>query len=574
LGAVQVLCLDKTGTLTRNRMAATALYVDGRRVGPDEDNASGAGPVATATTRLFLRAITLCNESEFGRDELGRPVTIGSATENALLELARDRGLDVAETRRRYPLLETHHRAEGRPFMVTEHRLPGGRRLLVIKGAPRSVVTRCDTLRQGQRRRQLTDAHAGDIIHENERWAGEGLRVLGVATATVGKGEDAREARFEWLGLVGLSDPLREGVKALIADLHGAGIRTVMITGDQSATAYSIANELGLSAGRPLNILDSTNLAGVDREALKGLVQEVDVFARVSPSHKLEIVQALQQAGMVVAMTGDGINDGPALKAADVGIAMGSAQLDIARSVADIVIEDDNLSTLVTAIAEGRTTYGNIRKALRFLLSTNFGEIGMVLASLLLGLKPPFTAMQLLWINLVTDIFPGLALAQEPAEDGVLERRPRRPDRPIVSDEDLTIMLRESVIMTGGTLAAYVYGLMRYGSGPRASTLALSTLIGGQMAHALACRSEEVGIHELQRLAPNRPLDLALGGTLAVQALSTLLPPLQRLLGTTRLGLLDLGVSAVASAVPALVNDRLKRAARDDAPPADKKAEQ
>jgi Ca2+-transporting ATPase len=304
-------------------------------------------------------------------------------------------------------------------------------------------------------------------------------------------------------------------------------------------------------------------LGGIDADALTGLVQEVDVFARVSPSHKLEIVQALRRAGQIVAMTGDGINDGPALKAADVGVAMGSAQLDVARSVADIVIEDDNLATLVTAIAEGRTTYGNIRKTVKFLLSTNFGEIGIVLASLLLGLKPPFNAMQLLWINLVTDIFPGLALAQEPAEDGVLARPPRDPAEPIIDNEDLGVMIRESAVMTGGTLASYLYGLWRYGPGPQASTLALSTIVGGELAHALACRSDELSLLEHHRLAPNRKLDLALGGTAAIQWLATALPPLRRLLGTAPLGPLDLLVSGLSVAIPELINDRLTFASRD-----------
>ena len=488
LGAIEVLCLDKTGTLTRNRMAVTALAVDGHRLEFAADGTPAPGPLSQRRFDQFLRALALCNESIVTRDELGRPQTQGSATENALLELAVAGNLDIDKTRERYPLLATHHRAEGRPFMITEHRLPGGRRLLVMKGSPRAVVERCARLRRGRGTRNLSETDAAEVVRENERWAGDGLRVLAVATATLDKGAKAAEAPFEYLGLVGLSDPLRDGVKELIADLHAAGIRTVMITGDQSATAYAIATELGLSGNRPLKILDSTDLGDLDADALTGLAQEVDVFARVSPSHKLEIVQALRRTGQVVAMTGDGINDGPALKAADVGVAMGSAQLDVARSVADIVIEDDNLATLVTAIAEGRTTYGNIRKTVRFLLSTNFGEIGIVLASLLLGLKPPFNAMQLLWINLVTDIFPGLALAQEPAEDGVLSRPPRDPAEPIIGNEDLATMIRESAVMTGGTLASYLYGLWRYGPGPQASTLALSTIVGGELAHALACR--------------------------------------------------------------------------------------
>ncbi|MGB5621301.1 MAG: HAD-IC family P-type ATPase, partial [Gammaproteobacteria bacterium] len=367
-----------------------------------------------------------------------------------------------------------------------------------------------------------------------------------------------RDAGLVWLGLVGMTDPLRAGMAEVIADMHQAGIRTVMITGDQSATAYAVGKALNLSQGKPLKVLDSVQLDRLPAELRQALAHETHVFARVSPSHKLEIVQALQRSGRIVAMTGDGINDGPALKAADVGVAMGGAGQDVARSLSDVVLEDDRLATMLTAVAQGRTIYANIRKALHFLLSTNFSEMEVMLAAIALGLAPPLNPLQLLWVNLITDVFPGLALAMEAPEPGVMERAPRASDEPIIRREDLKQMGLESGLITTGTLASYGWGLLRYGSGASASGLAFNTLTVAQLLHAYLCRSEDAGLVQSGR-PRNRHLDTAVGLSLAAQAGTMILPPVRRLLGSGAVGLFDLPVIAAGAIGPLLLNDWRKR---------------
>mgnify|MGYP001828645860 CR=1 FL=1 len=558
LGSIDLLCLDKTGTLTQNRMTVSAVFSGDRRLSPAPgglvDAAGEKVDGADATLRALLQTIALCNDSSFSKE-----VSLqGSPTENALLQIVVDCGVDVDGLRKRHGRLDTIHRAESRHYMATVHRGRAGKRLLAIKGSPSDVLARCRWIRRSARRRRLSDDDMARARAENERLAGLGMRVLGVARATVGDNKSVDDADLEWLGLVAMVDPLRPRMKSLIRDLHAAGIDTVMITGDQSATAQAVAEELDLSGGRQLKILESTHLKGLDPELLGALAEETQVFARVTPAHKLEIVQALQRKGRVVGMTGDGINDGPALKAANVGIAMGSGQQDVARSVADVVIEDDNLATLLEAVSQGRTIYTNIRKSLHFLLSTNFSEIEVMLAGLALGLPQPLTAMQLLWINLVTDIFPGLALAVEPADPDVLARPPRDPEEPILSGSNLLGMVRESAVITAGTLSAYGYGLVRYGPGARAGTLAFNTLTTAQLLHAFSCRSTDRTIFERRERPVNRSLRLAVGGSLALQAATVAVPPLRRLVNGTGVGLIDAAMIAFGATGPLIVNELLK----------------
>jgi Ca2+-transporting ATPase len=361
-----------------------------------------------------------------------------------------------------------------------------------------------------------------------------------------------------WLGIVGIADPVRTGAKQLIGEFHRAGIDTVMITGDQSPTAYAIAKELNLSSDEQLEILDSKHLADLPPEILKALSQKVHVFARVSPSHKLQIVKALQDAGRIVAMTGDGINDGPALKAADIGIAMGHTGTDVAREVADVILEDDNLETMIIAVSHGRTIYNNIRKSVHFLLSTNMSEIMVMFVSLVFGLGHPLNAMQLLWINLISDIFPGLALALEQPEPDVLNRPPRNPDEAIIEKTDLKRITFESAVISAGALGAYGYGIARYGFGPQAGTMAFTSLTCAQLLHALSCRSEKITIFDREELPPNRYLNLALGGSFALQALVMITPGLRSLLGITKLGIIDYAIAGATALVPLLVNETTK----------------
>jgi Ca2+-transporting ATPase len=304
--------------------------------------------------------------------------------------------------------------------------------------------------------------------------------------------------------------------------------------------------------------MDSISLDKLDPGLLAGLVKKVHVFSRVSPAHKLQIVQSFQESGKIVAMTGDGINDGPALKAANIGVAMGAAGTDVARSVADVVLEDDNLHTMATAVSEGRTIYNNIRKTIHFLLSTNFSEIEVMLAGVLMGQQQPLNPMQLLWINLITDIFPGLALSMEQAEPDVLDQKPRDPTEAIIQKENLLVMGKESAVITAGTMMAYIYALMRYGPGAKASTHAFSTLTLAQLVQAIGCRSETRSIFRRGSHPRNPYLDVAVGGSLLVQLLASSVPALRKLLGTTPIGILDSIVIAAGAGMPLLINELAK----------------
>lgn len=410
----------------------------------------------------------------------------------------------------------------------------------------------------------LSEEIRSTIEIENERMAGDALRVLGLAYAHQDHAEDRDHVGHGliWLGLVGMADPIRNGVKELIPLFHQAGIDTVMITGDQSPTAYAIGKSLNLGGNGSLEILDSTHLATVDPQVMEALSKKVHVFSRVSPANKLQIVQALQRAGRVVAMTGDGINDGPALKAADIGIAMGHTGTDVAREVADVVLENDDLETMIVAISHGRTTYNNIRKAVHFLLATNLSELLVMSASMTVGLGEPLNPMQLLWINLVSDIFPGLALALEPPEPDVLNRPPRNPHEPILSITDLKRITYEASMLTAGSMGAYGYGILRYGVGPQAGTMAFLSLVLGQLLHAISCRSERHSIYDplaaQTPLPPNRYLQVALGGTFALQAAALTVPGLRSLLGIAPLGAADCLVVGGGALIPFLVNEAAK----------------
>lgn len=550
LGALQVLCLDKTGTLTQNRMAVERILV-GPGIPADQEP-------GTSLRRHLLEMAALCSEVEPDGDGALQ----GSATELALVERAVQEGIGLGPLRRHYPLIELHLRAEGRPVMSSFHQGPDGCLLIAAKGSPRELLDRCDFL--GDAQTPLDETTRERILLDNDALAAEALRVLGIAYRVVENGLDGNHGRktrgLVWLGLVGLSDPLRAGMAGLMESFHGAGIKTVMITGDQSATATAVGRTLDLSGRGDVRVLDSNDLDRLDPALLRGLVPDLDVFARVSPAHKLRIVQAYQQAGLVVAMTGDGINDGPALKAANNGVAMGRAGTDVARSVADVVLEDDNLHTMLVAVRQGRTIYANIQKTIHFLLSTNFSEIETMLVAIALGLGSPLNPLQLLWINLMTDIFPGLALSVEPAQPGIMERPPRDPAEPLIAIRELRRMGRESALITAGTLAAFGVGWARHGPGVRPSTLAFNTLTLAQLLHALSCRSPRPVLLGAGPLARNPKLELALGVSVAVQALANLIPALRRLLGLAPLDLGDLLVVGAGAVLPLLANESLKSA--------------
>jgi len=562
LGSVQVFCMDKTGTLTMNRMSVVSVYSGGKEYEIREHRFLCGGapfdPMGREELVRLMQVVSLCSETEVH----GTPAHYeleGSATENALVELALNSAIEVNDLRQRHGTLRTRYRAEGLPYMSTLHPYDEGKYLLAVKGSPDAVLALCGHQVKDGRRMRLTGPARDEILGQNERMAGNALRVLGVAYRELDEGQmPDKTDGLTWLGMAGMADPMRPGMEKLVAKYHRAGIHTVMITGDQSATAQAIGRQLGLSGDKPLQVLDSSALDEMDPELLAGLAKNVHVFARVSPAHKLKIVRALQEAGYVVAMTGDGINDGPALKAADVGVAMGQGGTNVARDVSDVVLEDDNLHTMAVAVRQGRTIYNNIRKMIHFMVSTNLTEIEVMLAGIAFGWGQPMNPMQLLWINLVTDIFPGLALSMEPAEPGVMQRPPRDPDEAIIEGHDLKRMLFESGTIGLGTLGAYYFGLRRYGPGAVASTLAFNTLTLNELAHAYSSRSSERNVFGGKKLPPNKHLMRAILGMGTLQALVSVVPAARRLLGTAPLNLIDLLTIGAGVMLPLIVNEATK----------------
>ncbi len=571
LGCIQTICLDKTGTLTLNRMAVVAAHAGMRnfQIGDGRffEDAKAVDPSARLETAELLRACVLCSDTEIEREDDQYRLK-GSPTENALVQTAIGAGVDVIEVRRSFPTCRVIRRSEDRNFMCTIH---GSSEAIerglhepltaFIKGSPAEVLSMCRwQLRDGELA-PLGDDDRIAIETENARMAGRALRVLGCARREPKGTEIAGEidGGLTWLGLLGMTDPLRDGVKSVIKAFHAAGIDTVMITGDQSATAYAIGKELGLGRNGPLEILDSTQLGNIDPELVSAISGKVQVFARVNPANKLQVVRAFQSAGRVVAMTGDGINDSPALKAADVGVAMGTAGTDVAREVADVVLQDDNLETMLVAVRQGRTIYRNIRKSLHFLLSTNLSEITVMFVALAAGMGQPLSAMQLLWINLVTDIFPGLALALEQPESDVMTQPPRSASEPIIKTSDFPAIVSESSVISATALSAYGYGVARYGAGAQAATLAFTSLTGAQLLHAISCRSETHTIFDPEPLPPNPYLVAALTGSAVAQGLTFAMPGLRSLLGIAPINALDGLVVGAATMLPLFVNETVKK---------------
>jgi Ca2+-transporting ATPase len=538
LGAVEVIGLDKTGTLTENRMATIALHADGAMLALDGTRLSRDGEDAAAGTRDIVRRLlevaSLCNEAVVCAAADGFRVE-GTPTESALVEAALALGVDVPQSRVAARVLTTAGRGEGRKRMSTLHETPDGRRLLCVKGDPVEVLAHCSAYRTSERVRPLDEASRTAILNANERMAAQALRVLGVAVDEAG-GDPRDERELIWLGLAGLANPIRPSVLPALKRLHGAGIRTVMITGDQSATAFAIARNLDLNNGGELKVLEAGQIAGLRPDVLAALAAQPQVFARVSPVDKLNIVKALQANGRIVAMTGDGINDGPALRAADVGVAMGGEGTDVAREVADIVLARDDLDGIIEAIRLGRATYANIRKVLRYLVSTNASETLTMLGAALAGSAAPLTPMQLLWLNLASDPLPALALGLEPPEPDVLDYPPHDPRAPILSVRDFRRVLLEGTVMGTAALA----GFFLSGAGPRASTITFHGLTMAQLLHAITSRSESRGIFaELGR--PGSPaLYGAISASGALQLAAQLFPATRRLLRLTPLGAADL----------------------------------
>ena len=583
LGSASVIASDKTGTLTRNEMTVRVVVTASGRVAFDgsgyapagdvhrDDGGPVDGPLRVELERA-LAAADRANNATLREDD-GRWTVQGDPTEGALLVAARKAGLDADDYDRRLPRVGEVPFSSERKLMSTLHRDADqrDRGIVFTKGAPDVLLGRCSQELVGGQRRPLTPERRRQILETNEALAGPALRTLGVAgrwlppdalAEHVAHPDDRLERDLVFAGLIGIIDPPRPEAKDAVARAKAAGIRPIMITGDHPRTAAVIARELGITT-------DDRAMTGAELEALSpdaaaGIVADVSVYARVNPEHKLRIIDALRRTGAVVAMTGDGVNDAPALKKADIGIAMGITGTDVSKEAADMVLADDNFASIVAAVEEGRAIFANIRKFLRYLLSSNIGEVltmffGVLLAGAI-GLDAgggavvlPLLATQILWINLVTDGPPALALGVDPPDQGLMDLPPRPAGESVITRRMWRGIVVVGVIMAVGTLlvldasmpGGYIAGAgdVRYGQ-----TMAFTTLMLFQLFNVLNARSDDDSA--FVHLFGNGWLWAAMGGSVALQVLVVYVPFLQRAFGTTALSGGDwLLCVAVASSV-------------------------
>ncbi len=580
LGSADVIASDKTGTLTRNEMTVRTVVTASGRVrffGTGYAPAGGICPENGAALEGPLRlelekALTVAERANNAtlRQVEGRWIIHGDPTEAALVVAARKAGLNSVELSRQYPRIAEIPFSSARKLMSTIHDDAENpdRCILMVKGAPDVLLARCTHELAGDEVRPLTDERRTAIQEANEQLAGEALRTLAVAFRYLPKnakedfGEDA-EHDLTFLALFGLIDPPRLEARDAVQRAKGAGIRPIMITGDHPKTAAIIASEVGIAADA--RTVTGLEISQMSDDQLDRTLRDVSVYARVNPEHKLRIVKALQRQGLTVAVTGDGVNDAPALKAADIGVAMGLSGTDVSREAADIVLADDNFATIVAAIEEGRTIFANIRKFLRYLLSSNIGEVmtmffGVLLAEVLgltavgaNGLVLPLVATQILWINLVTDGAPALALGLDPAAPDSMRHPPRPASEGVLTLEMWLGIVFVGAVMAAGTLLVLDWSLPRgliEGSGTMAygQTMAFTTLVLYQLFNVFNARSDSQSA--FRELFANRWLWVAVALSLGLQALVIYAPPLQQAFSTTALGFGDwLICAAVASSV-------------------------
>ncbi len=537
LGSVTVICSDKTGTLTRNEMTVQTVmtadatftvggvgylpYGEFRLAGTPVD------PLARSELPDLLRAGLLCNDARLERDADQWRI-VGDPTEGALAVLAAKAGLDLSRESELRPRTDVIPFESAHRFMATLHHDHAGHGFIYMKGAPEQVLAMCTRERCGGADRPLERAAWEARV---EAAAAQGQRVLACAfRALTEERRDLRCADVETgltlLGLFGIIDPPREEAIRAVAACRAAGIRVKMITGDHQATATAIAAQLGIGAGRGA-AMTGADIEGLNDAQLRARVGRVDVFARVSPEHKLRLVQALQAAGEVVAMTGDGVNDAPALKRADIGVAMGVNGTEAAKEAAEIVLPDDNFASIASAVEEGRTVYDNLRKTLLFILPTNGGEAGTILVAIGLGLVLPILPVQILWVNMITAVTLALTLAFEPAETRVMCRPPRDPRAPIFSGYFLWRTLLVSMILVAGTLGLFQWELEHGADLERARTAAVNTLVMFEVFYLLNSRFLIEPAWHPRVLIGNPYVPLAIGLVIGFQLLYTYAPFMQ-----------------------------------------------
>jgi Ca2+-transporting ATPase len=573
LGSTSIICADKTGTLTQNRMTVREYYLaDGRRIVPGD---SQAPPEENESLARAIRATVLCNEASVTAASTGGPRAIGDPTETALLVAAEEMDVDVFRLRAEYPKIIEIPFDPSTKRMITVHRGPARTHLVALKGAPAVVLDACTNyLGSGSSVGPLDDEGRARFLVVNDEMAERALRVLALGEKTLDGVEDQLtleglpgleskahlEGGYTFLGFVGMIDPPRPEVPKAIEQARAAGIRVVMLTGDQVNTARAIARELRLNGDQEARALHARDLEGVSHDRLAEVAGTANVFARVSPEDKLRIVEALVEAGEVVAVTGDGINDAPALKRASIGVAMGARGTEAAKEAADVVLADDNFATILKAVEVGRTIYANIIKFVHMMFSDNLAEVLVIFLSIAAGWPLPLLPLQILWMNLVTDVFPALALAVEPAAPGVMRRPPRSPKSSLLSRGLLVLIAWQAVLLAAITLSVYAWAIDAYGEGAHARTVALMAIIGVQLGHMFNCRSRTRSAFE--GLLRNPFIWVATAIVIALQLLAVYLAPLARVLNTTRLTLIDWLLAGTSVITPIVFVEVTKAFAR------------
>ena len=526
LGSTTVICSDKTGTLTQNQMTVTRIYAGSQMV---EVTGNGYEPVGAFRLdghdvnirqndplALLLLAAALCNDAELIRKDNGWQM-IGDPTEGALIVAAAKAGFTRERLAQLYPRVDEVPFDSERKRMVTIHEVrqpvsteqeagfqqptpdPGSRYIALVKGAPDVILELCSSIHDSNGVRSMTEADKAAILQANESLAGQALRVLAMAYRSFDHNPAKQafdlDSQLIFLGLAGMIDAARPEVRDAVQLCRQAGIKPVMITGDYKSTATAIAKELDFfTPGR--ETLTGAELDAMSDREFADLVNVVDVYARVSPQHKVRIVDALKSKGHIVAMTGDGVNDAPALKRANIGVAMGITGTDVSKETADMVLTDDNFASIVAAVEEGRIIYSNIRKFVYYLLACNVAEILIIFGAQIIGLPLPLRPIQLLWLNLLTDGLPALALALEKGDPDVMSRRPRPPDEPVINRRMWMGIAIQSIVGTASVLAAFVYGLHHYAALPdnkmliAAQTMAFIVLNCAELIVVYAFRSE------------------------------------------------------------------------------------
>jgi Ca2+-transporting ATPase len=567
LGCTTVICTDKTGTLTKDEMTVRKLWVAGELlsvtgVGYDPVGRIVSGgyevPVSPPLSAL-LGAMALVNDAELARAGRGRWEIKGDPTEGALLVAVAKAGANRAQFEARFPRVAEIPFSSESKRMTTLHADPDGGWIACSKGAVEVILDSCVHWMTAWGEATLDEAARTLIRSEAERLAGQAMRVLAVAGKS-GAEPGTAEQELCFLGLVGMIDPPRSESKAAIATCEQAGVKVVMITGDHPLTARAVARELGiLKQGR---VVTGAELDGMDEAALRRAVPAIEVYARVSPEHKLRVVAALQGMGRVVAMTGDGVNDAPALKRADIGVAMGVTGTDVAREAADMTLTDDNFASIVAAVEEGRGIYSNIKKYLMYLLSSNIGEIGLMAGAALAGLPLPLSAVQILYVNLATDGLPAVALAVDPLDTALMRRKPRDPKRGIFTPPVVFLMLAGGLWSTGVNLGLFAWLLLGEGRPlAEAMTMNFAALVAIQFFKAYNFRSDRHSV--FRRPFANRWLNLAVFWESALLLAVVEVPWLQAFFGTVALSPEDwglaIGVAATVFPILELVKWMVRR---------------